>query len=276
VPDTIHCETHGDSEQAFICIHLTGESSGLGFNRDDPSEDHPFPDAWCDNCEIIREAHDGWDDVPTGLCKIVAICAECYERSRIRNVRPSVTLDTLAGLRWKCSNCEEWHTGPILDLSFDEPAYWPKKMDIGSRWKVLPSGEIDKSCQSFLDQDYCAIEGREFYVRGLIHLPIIGAAETFCGGVWGSLSRENFEKLLRMDALQVRTEGPPMFSWLSSNIGEYPNTLNLKMYVHIQEAGMRPHFRLELDEHLLSQEYHRGIAPERVKEIMFHSLPQPE
>src|SRR5437773_8967825 len=30
-----------------------------------------------------------------------------------------------------------------------------------------------------------------------------------------------------------------------TQIPEYPDTLNLKMYAHIQEIGLRPHFRLE-------------------------------
>lgn len=59
-----------------------------------------------------------------------------------------------------------------------------------------------------------------------------------------------------------------MFSWLSSQIPEYPDMLRLKMYAHIQEPGQRPTFQLERTDHPLSVEYHRGISPERVKEIM--------
>ena len=277
VPDTVQCETHGETPQTFVCSHLMGESTALGFNRNEPSADEPFPDAWCDNCEIIRAQHGGWDDVPEDVCSIKLLCSECYERARIRNTRPSVTLDDLAHLRWMCGSCEEWHSGPLLDLSFDQPAYWSKQADAGSRWEVLPSGEIDKGCKSFLDEDYCVVNDESFFVRGLIHLPIIGAAESFCWGVWGSLSRENFEKVLRQDNDPASAELPPMFSWLSSSIAQYPETLSLKMYVHVQELGMRPHFRLERCDHPLAIEYHRGITPERVKEIMFRALPpQPE
>jgi hypothetical protein len=98
------------------------------------------------------------------------------------------------------------------------------------------------------------------------------AAETFRWGVWGSLSRENFETLLKMHDDPKRVELPPMFSWLSTQLPEYPDTLNLKMYSHIQEPGLRPTFRLELTDHPLSQEYHHGIAPERVKGIMMERL----
>jgi hypothetical protein len=58
-------------------------------------------------------------------------------------------------------------------------------------------------------------------VRGVIHLPIVGTAETFCWGVWGSLSKENFEKLVKMFDEPERVELPPMFSWLSNQIEEY-------------------------------------------------------
>ena len=96
-------------------------------------------------------------------------------------------------------------------------------------------------------------------------------------GVWGSLSRTNFETLLRMDRTHEHAELPAMFSWLSSSIPEYPDTLNLKMFAHIQEPGLRPHFSLQRSEHPLAKEYHCGISPERVREIMFRNLPtQPE
>jgi uncharacterized metal-binding protein len=48
------------------------------------------------------------------------------------------------------------------------------------------------------------------------------------------------------------------------------------MHAHIQEPGLRPHFHLELTDHPLSKEYHKGITPERVKEIMFGRLGQNE
>lgn len=275
--DTVICESHGETVQTFVCCHLSEESSGLGFNRNDPTTDHPYPDAWCDSCELIRVAHDGWTDEAQGLTQIKLVCADCYEQTRIRNTRPSVTLDDLSHLRWKCGSCEEWHTGPILDLSFDEPAYWLSKYHKGTRWDVLPSGTIRKEHLSFLDEDYCAIDDEQFFVRGVLHLPIIGTTQSFGWGVWGSLSRANFEALLKNDLEPGRTQFQPMFSYLSSQISAYPDTLSLPMNVHIQALGMRPHFHLKRSEHPLAKEFYEGIQPERVRELMFLSLPtQPE
>jgi len=127
MPDSIQCAIHGESRKTFACTHLLGETAGLGFNRDDPTDDNPFPDAWCDNCELIRASHNGWNDESQELAKISLLCSGCYERALIRNTRTSVTLGDLAELRWKCGSCAEWHTGPCLDFSYDSPHYWSEE-----------------------------------------------------------------------------------------------------------------------------------------------------
>ena len=266
--DKVECVTHGESYQTFVCTHLLGEGVGLGFNCAYPSEGNLFPDAWCDDCELIRAAHGGWNEQSEKLVKISLLCSGCYERARIRNTHPSVTFNDLANLRWKCGTCEEWHYGPCLDFGYHAPEYWLKIHDETDRKNRLRPGWIESPDTTFLDEDFCAIEARNFFVRGIIHLPIIGAAETFRWGVWGSVSRENFEKLLQQNDDSKRVELPEMFSWLSNGIADYPDTLNLKMYACIQDVGTRPHFRLERTDHPLAVEYHQGITPERVKQLM--------
>jgi hypothetical protein len=274
--DTINCATHGESPRAFVCSHLLGDTYGLGFNHNEPSADNAFPDAWCDECEIIRASHDGWNEHSQELVTISLLCSGCYERSRIRNTRTAVTLDDLADLRWKCGNCDEWHTGLCLDFTHDWPDYWrPEFEERIHRPENIPYWSESEG-NTFLNEDYCAISGRDFFVRGLIQLPIIGTGETLRWGVWGSLSAANFGALLRSANEPEQAQLPSMFSWLSTQISEYPDTLNLKMHAHIQKADLRPNFELELSDHPLSREYHNGITPERVKEIMLGRLKQNE
>lgn len=272
----VQCPTHGESEKAFVCTHLLGETAGLGFNRDEPTPENPFPDAWCDDCEIIRSTHGGWNEESERLTKITLLCSLCYERTRIHNTRTAVTLADLAGLRWKCGSCDEWHVGPCLDFSYDAPLYWRKQYDEVNTESDLSPSRDQKSSKTFLSDDYCSIEDRDFFVRGIIHLPIVGTTETLRWGVWGSLSRDHFERLMRTDDDPKRVELPALFSWLSNRIPEYPDTLNLKMYAHIQKPNLRPYFELEPTSHPLSQEYHHGITVERVKEIMLGRLPSDE
>jgi len=271
--NTIQCATHGETQRTYVCTHLVGESVGLGFNRNDPTAEKPFPDAWCDDCELIRAAHNEWNEESEKLTTISLLCSGCYERARIRNTHTSMTLDDLAGLRWKCGSCDELHTGPCLDVSFAAPYYWSSDDEKASHVaRPMPSWSKSRK-KTFLDEDYCAINDADFFVRGPIHLPIIGTAENFCWGVWGSLSKSNFETLLKADDDPKRVELSPMFSWLSTQIPGYPDTLNLKMHAHIEKLGWRPNFELEPTDHPLSQEYHKGITPERLKEIMSDQFP---
>lgn len=263
--DTINCDTHGETQGTFVCNHLSdGNAAGLGFVCNEPSDDEPFPDAWCNDCEVIREAHDGWNDESGNLVTIRMVCCDCYQKIRIRNTQTDVTFEDLEGLRWKCFTCEEWHSGPCLDFTYRFPIYWdPDK---------LPTYEVDLSVgnlpASFLNEDLCILNGEYFFVRGIIYLPIIGTTETLRWGVWGSLSETNFKKLVAAFDDPERVEFEPMFSWLSNWIAEYDeDTVNLKMYAHIQ-SGERPWFELEPADHQLAQEYHHGISAERVKEIM--------
>jgi hypothetical protein len=270
--DNVQCDTHGESGKTYVCEHLLGDNTGLGFNCGEPTTDNPFPDAWCDNCEIIRASTDGWTEDSEKLANISLLCSGCYERARIRNTRTSVTLNDLANLRWKCGHCDKWHTGPALDFGYDSPSYWRKEYAQESTYSARIRDAIEGRAKYSLDTDYCAINDEHFFVRGLIHLPIIGGAETFRWGVWGSVSRHNFETLLKMPNDLKRTELPAMFSWLGTEIPEYPDTLNLKMYAHIERADWRPNFELEPTDHPLAKEFHHGIAPERVKEIMLGRL----
>lgn len=272
MPDTVQCDAHGETPQAFVCVHLKGDATALGFNREEPSEDNPNPDAWCDECEKLRKTYEGWDDVPEEQCKISLLCAHCYERARIRNTHTAVTLDDMAGLHWKCGKCDEWHSGPMLDVAFDEPHYWTEEHARANELNDPASQDLRKPGGTFLDDDFCAIDDEHFFIRGTIRLPIVGSGEYFCWGVWGSLKRENYERVWGMRDDPNRTALEPMFSWLSSRISYYPDTLNLKMYAHVQEPRTRPYFELEESDHPLSKEFHHGITPERVREIMLREI----
>jgi hypothetical protein len=256
---TVTCDLHGESTPAYVCSHLVGNPIGLGFYEVEPAPDEDAPSAWCEQCEEVRVAHSGWNEVSESLIKIQLICRACYNQAKIRNSHTSSSLQELDDVQWKCGSCDKWHTGPILDLGYDEPSYW--------------SSEYKKKSDSMISADLCVIENRDFFVRGIIYLPIIGTDENFRWGVWGSLSEVNFRKLGDSWDSPERQDFPPMFSYLSNDIPEYPTTLNLKMYVHIQAPNLRPWMELEISDHPLSREYHHGITPARVKELMDGRVP---
>ncbi len=83
--DDLQCGIHGNEKVACVCTHLASDGAGLGFHRTAPTEQGPFPDAWCDDCEIIRAAHGGWNEESDALTTFVLVCPDCYEGSRERN-----------------------------------------------------------------------------------------------------------------------------------------------------------------------------------------------
>jgi hypothetical protein len=87
-------------------------------------------------------------------------------------------------------------------------------------------------------------------------------------GVWVSLSEANFERMSELWETLGRENEPAYFSWLSTSVPCYPDTLNLKAHVHNRPLGERPLVELEPTEHPLAVEQRDGITMARVKEIV--------
>ncbi|MEV4296980.1 DUF2199 domain-containing protein [Microbispora rosea] len=155
---------------------------------------------------------------------------------------------------FRCSCCGGQHDELPLSYRMPAPAFWSPEM----------AGATDCG----LSSDQCVIEGKHFFVHGLIEIPVIDTAETFSWGVWVSLSRDNFERMGRLWETPGRESEPPYFGWLSSELPVYePSTLNLKTNLHTRPVGQRPAVELEPTGHPLAVEQRTGITSARVREL---------
>src|SRR6266513_2921142 len=75
-----------------------------------------------------------------------------------------------------CAVCGEYHKGLPLDVAFGAPLYWDQ----------IP--EAERTARGELTPDFCAIDDRDFFVRGLIEIPIVDSDQFFVWGIWTSLS----------------------------------------------------------------------------------------
>jgi hypothetical protein len=91
-------------------------------------------------------------------------------------------------MSFRCSVCGELHDD-LPDLGSDRPDTW---------WGV-PEEERDRRIR--LTSDTCIIDDEEFFIRGVIEIPIHDATDSFGFGVWVSQKRENFLKLV-FDSIQ--------------------------------------------------------------------------
>jgi hypothetical protein len=154
-----------------------------------------------------------------------------------------------------CSTCGEWHSGLPLDWSFTAPIYWEQ----------IP--EDERSNRGFLNTDICVIDKQDFFVRGLIPIPVIESEEIFMWGVWVTLSEPNFDRIISLWNDPRIIEEPPYFGWLANNIPIYPNTLNMKTHISSRNVKDRPLIELEPNDHPLPREQRTGISRKRVEEI---------
>lgn len=133
--------------------------------------------------------------------------------------------------------------------------------------------ETERAARVERNDDFCVIDNQYFFVRGIIKLPICGTDETFCWGVWASLSEQNFKRMISLlDGAEGKSE-PPYLGWLCNQIVYYAeHTKMLKTQVHTQPIGIRPKIELEPTDHPLAIEQREGITMERVQAIIDQAL----
>ena len=129
----------------------------------------------------------------------------------------------------------------------------------------VPEQERDVRCR--LSTDSCVIDGKWFFVRGCIEIPVHAETKPFIWGAWVSLSEQSFEQWLKCFDAPKRSHIGPFFGWLNASLKPYPDTLNLKTRVHLRDNGTRPYIELEPTAHPLAMEQRNGISKERVAEI---------
>jgi hypothetical protein len=155
-----------------------------------------------------------------------------------------------------CSCCGEFHEELPMSYGSTAPYYW------------YGIAQEEPNEDSELTSDQCVIEGKYFFIRGCIEIPVYGEDAPFIWDVWVSLSEENFLRTCEFWEKEGReSKLEPMFGWLSTSLPCYPETLNLRTMVHTREVGTRPYIELELSEHPLAIEQAEGIRMTRIQDI---------
>ena len=158
---------------------------------------------------------------------------------------------------FRCSICGELHD-EIPHLGSDRPDPW---------WAV-PEDERDRRIE--LTSDTCIIDGKEFFIRGVIEIPVHEHADPFGFGVWVSQKKENFFAYLKTpDSAEIG----PFFGWLCTRISYYQeDSTHLKTMAHFRAGNMRPFIELEPTDHPLTIDQRNGITEERAWGIVHFCL----
>jgi hypothetical protein len=158
---------------------------------------------------------------------------------------------------YACTSCGQTHED-LPHISSAAPFHW--------------SDEFANDPNSMLTEDLCVIEGRDFFVRGVIEIPVHDYEHEFGWGVWVSHTKENFETYRQhFDSAEIG----PFFGWLCTKIGYYAeSTLNLKTMAHYRDGNLRPRIVLEESSHPLYRQQCDGISLAEAWEMVHYYDPK--
>ncbi|RSD13870.1 DUF2199 domain-containing protein [Amycolatopsis eburnea] len=151
---------------------------------------------------------------------------------------------------YTCTSCGEHHEELPFAYSAPAPAFW----------QDAPT--------DVLEPERCVISGEHYFLRGRLVLPVRDADQDFEWGVWVSVSKDNFFRAEELWDDPKRTDEPPYFGWLATELPGYePGTLNLKTNLHTRPPGERPLIEVEPTGHPLAVEQRDGITLIRVQAV---------
>jgi hypothetical protein len=159
---------------------------------------------------------------------------------------------------YACATCGQVHDD-LPDIGSSAPFHW--------------ADELARDPGSILTEDLCIIQGRDFFVRGVLEIPIHDYERDFGWGVWVSHKKENFETYREhFDNAAIG----PFFGWLCTKIDYYSDsTLELKAMAHYRGDGLRPRIVLEESAHSLYCHQRDGISLSEAWKMVHHYLDKP-
>jgi hypothetical protein len=154
--------------------------------------------------------------------------------------------------RFKCGICGKEHNELLLDLGYMHPADF---------FKIPPA---EHGGRIKFNQDVCVIDGTEFYVRGILPLPIKDTAQEFRWGVWARIEKKDFRRYLELWNAEAAAHESPFLGHLSGGLRDYSDSDMLQVQVQLQPGNQRPRFYVVSASHPLGIDQRQGITMQKV------------
>ena len=179
------------------------------------------------------------------------------------------------GAPWYCARCKTDHVGAV-DICAPAPEYWPHT----SRYAVpvptenggLAAALVDGG--NFLSDDFCIIDGRDFFIRCVALLPVEGMAQGFAFGVWVAVSRKHFDayadRLLHAATakpVDATVEPPTIPGYFATNLRGFDECLLQPCFIRPRMGALRPVVTLLDESHALTRAQIAGICMDKMLAI---------
>jgi len=157
-------------------------------------------------------------------------------------------------MRFKCSTCDQWHTG-IPGWGWRYPFAYHK----------IPEEQRTKRC--YLTDDLCAIDNRQFLICGLLELRVVASSDVLSLQVWAEVDRASWFHYQDLIGVAARGQFGPYAGRLDSTIPTYPDTYGFSVSLVVRDAGIRPLVQLATIDHPLFAEQQAGVEVARIAQL---------
>lgn len=158
-------------------------------------------------------------------------------------------------MTFRCAVCDAEHEG-LPDVAMAKPDPY------------LDVPESERAARTTFTSDRCTVvdeDGDEnYFIRGVILIPVHDHDAPFGVGAWVSQSRANYERYARGEDIDE-----PTFGWLVNRLAHYEeDTFLLKARLHFHPGDLRPTIELEPTDHPLAVEQREGISLARAWQVV--------
>jgi hypothetical protein len=163
---------------------------------------------------------------------------------------------------YRCGTCGMQHDELLMDMSYQRPADYFKIPEDERIKRIWMNAEANT--------DVCVIDNNEFYVRGILALPLRDSQKEFRWGVWARIEVQDFKHYLELWETDDVAGEPPFRGLLSGGVRDYAGSDTLEVTVHLQQNGQRPRFFVVSEEHPLGIAQRVGITMDEVHAFVEH------
>jgi hypothetical protein len=154
-----------------------------------------------------------------------------------------------------CGACASWHDELPLRYTVEIPAAAARIPDV--RWP----GRVT------LGAEQCVVDGRQFFVRATLPLPVLPGSDAVVWDVWVALSHGSYRHMADRWDVGGREADPPYSGRLAVELPGYPPTVDLPVVLHSGPSGRRAEAFVMEAGHPLFDEQRTGISLVRARHI---------
>lgn len=116
------------------------------------------------------------------------------------------------------------------------------------------------------NDDLCVVDGKRFFVRALLPLPVESREHPYCIGLWVEVTEAAFRRIYELWESNEQVLEPSFAAQIANEIPIVSGSLGLRAELRLTGPTTRPDVFLEPSEHPLYVEQARGIDEHRASE----------